>query len=296
MEFRQIRYAIAVSQERSFTKAAERLNISQSAVSEQVKLLEERLGFRLMARTGRDVEMTERGRIFLHEAERVANDVMGLTDVARRLCEVAVDKVNLGIISGLAPIVLPKMFQSGGLPENVQLEVRTAPTRVIVDELYHGRLDIGVAIEVDRDLIPAGLVSTRLFDVEMALITPPGHPLAANKAPVDIGLIADQPLIMSELSVGYGLDIMTMLTDLGIRPHVRATVDNVETMKVMVQAGMGIALVPAGTADNQAKLGLLETLSITPEHRITIASYRPRQGHPERREQLHDEIMKSLGT
>src|SRR5690242_9716221 len=63
MEFRQIRYALAVAKERSFTKAATRMSISQSAVSEQVKLLEDRIGFSLFRRTGRGIEPTERGRM-----------------------------------------------------------------------------------------------------------------------------------------------------------------------------------------------------------------------------------------
>jgi len=60
MEFRQIRYALSVAKQRSFTKAASRLNISQSAVSEQVRLLEEEVGFPLFARTPRGIELTDR--------------------------------------------------------------------------------------------------------------------------------------------------------------------------------------------------------------------------------------------
>ena len=77
MEFRQIRYALSVAKERSFTKAATRLNISQSAVSEQVRLLEDEIGFPLFRRTSRGIEVTERGRTFLYEAGRV---VYGLSE------------------------------------------------------------------------------------------------------------------------------------------------------------------------------------------------------------------------
>jgi DNA-binding transcriptional LysR family regulator len=62
VDFRQIRYTLSVAKERSFTKAAIRLNISQSAVSEQVKLLEDEIGFPLFRRTSRGIEVTERGR------------------------------------------------------------------------------------------------------------------------------------------------------------------------------------------------------------------------------------------
>ena len=96
MEFRQIRYALAVAKDRSFTKAAERLNISQSAVSEQVKLLEAQIGFELFRRTGRGIESTERGRMFLYEAERVATDLLSLTDIARRLSGVGVEAIMFG--------------------------------------------------------------------------------------------------------------------------------------------------------------------------------------------------------
>jgi len=70
MDVRQIRYALTVAKERGFTKAAQQLSISQSAVSEQVKLLEADIGFALFLRTGRGVELTERGRTFLAEATR----------------------------------------------------------------------------------------------------------------------------------------------------------------------------------------------------------------------------------
>ena len=82
MDFRQLRYALAVSKERSFTQAAKRLNISQSAVSEQVKLLEEEIGFELFRRTSRGIESTERGRTFLYESERVVTRL--LTRVSAR--------------------------------------------------------------------------------------------------------------------------------------------------------------------------------------------------------------------
>jgi DNA-binding transcriptional LysR family regulator len=82
LDFRQLRYALSVYKERSFTKAAKRLNISQSAVSEQVKLLEEEIGFELFNRTSGGIESTDRGRTFLYESERVMGDLLSLSDSA----------------------------------------------------------------------------------------------------------------------------------------------------------------------------------------------------------------------
>ena len=290
MEFRQIRYALAVAKERSFTKAGLRLSVSQSAISEQVKLLEARIGFDLFRRTGRGVEPTERGRMFLYEAERVTTDLMNLSDVARRLSGIEVESLIMGIGSGLAPMLLPRMFPRNGFPTDLHLEIRTAPTRVIFEELHNDRLDIGISAEVDADRVPAGLTGSPMFELDMILILPPAHRLTANKGLIDIGLLIEEPIIMNELSIGYGQIVASMFNDLGMRPRIRAVVDNVETIKVMVQAGIGISLIPAGAANAESKLGLLEVRSISPSRRITIAAYRSRQNLSRRKEALFKEL------
>ncbi len=291
MEFRQIRYALAVAKERSFTKAATRMSISQSAVSEQVKLLEERIGFSLFRRTGRGIEPTERGRMFLYEAERVATDLMNLSDVARRLSGVGVESLNIGIGSGLAPILLPRMFPDSSFPANLHLEIKTAPTRVIFDDLHDERLDLGIVTEVAPDRVPSGLIGVALFDIDMVLIVPPHHTLAAGESPVDITLLIEEPIIMNELSIGYGQIVSTMFNDLGIRPRIRAVVDNVETIKVMVQTGAGIAVIPAGAGDTEVKLGLLAMRPLAQSRRVVINAYRSRQALSRRKEVLVQQMI-----
>lgn len=173
MEFRQIRYAVAVGRERSFTKAAKRLNISQSAVSEQVRMLEDQLGFALFNRTGRGIELTDRGRSFLYEAERVVGEVLSLSDTAARIRGTAVDQLVVGMGSGISDMIIP-----GGLSgfseifPGVRLEVHTVPTRRIYNLLHQERLDVGIAIEVEPDRLPAGLQWERLVEIEMVLIAP----------------------------------------------------------------------------------------------------------------------------
>jgi DNA-binding transcriptional LysR family regulator len=203
VEFRQIRYALSVAKERSFTKAAARLNISQSAVSEQVKLLEDEIGFPLFRRTGRGIELTERGRTFLYEAERVVGDVLSLSDTARRLRGVPADTLTLGMGSGMAPIFMPRLFRDDDTLHGLRLEIVTAPTKSIFNDLHEERIDIGIAIESDPDRVPAGLVFERLAEAEMTLIVPPRHRLAGTKRAVDLGQLGAEPIIMSELTVGH---------------------------------------------------------------------------------------------
>ena len=285
MDFRQLRYALSVYKERSFTGAAKRLNISQSAVSEQVKLLEEEIGFELFLRTSRGIEATDRGRTFLYESERVMGDLLSLSDTARRLRGSLGDTLTVGMGSGMAQIFIPRMFADikNDLP-GVRLDILTAPTKNIFNELHEERLDAGIAIESDPDRLPAGLVFDRLIDAEMVLITHPKHALARSKQPVDIGRLVAEPIIMSELTVGYGQVVLSLFTDLGIKPNILAVVDNIETIKMIVQSGGGIAIVPRACAENEVALGLLRALSITPARNVVFSLFRRREPLSRRKE------------
>jgi len=285
LDFRQLRYALSVSKERSFTGAAKRLNISQSAVSEQVKLLEEEIGFELFHRTSRGIESTDRGRTFLYESERVMGDLLSLTDTARRLRGALSDTLMIGMGSGMAQIFIPRMFADlkRDLP-GVRLEIMTAPTKNIFNELHEERIDAGIAIESNPDRLPAGLIFDRLLDAEMALITHPRHALARSKQPIDIGRLVTEPFIMSELTVGYGQVVFSLFTDLGIRPNILAVVDNIETMKMIVQAGEGIAIVPRACAENEVALGLLKALAIAPARNVSFSLFRRHEPLSRRKE------------
>jgi DNA-binding transcriptional LysR family regulator len=285
LDFRQLRYALSVSKERSFTKAAKRLNISQSAVSEQVKLLEEEVGFELFRRTSRGIESTDRGRTFLYESERVMGDLLSLSDTARRLRGAISDTLMVGMGSGMAQIFIPRLFADlkADLP-GVRLEILTAPSKNIFNDLHEERIDVGIAIESDPDRLPAGLIFERLLDAEMALIVHPKHALARSKQPVDIGRLLAEPFIMSELTVGYGQVVFSLFTDLGIRPNILAVVDNIETMKMIVQSGAGIAIVPRACAENEVTLGLLKALSIAPARNVAFSLFRRREPLSRRKE------------
>ena len=285
LEFRQIRYAVAVARERSFTRASQRLAISQSSVSEQVRLLEASLGFKLFVRSGRGIDLTERGRSFLYEAERVVGEVLGLADTAGRLRGAAVETFSVGLGSGMSELVV-----AGGLAPfgaqfpQVRLDIVTAPTRRIYDELHAERLDMGIAIEADPDRLPAGLQRERIASVEMMLVVQPDHALAGATGPVDLARVTAEPMIFNELNVGYGEVALAMFTDLGVRPTIRAVCDNVETIKTMVAAGMGIAIVPRSAVPQGGARSGLRVLATTPRRNIVISAVRRRQGMSRARE------------
>jgi DNA-binding transcriptional LysR family regulator len=187
--------------------------------------------------------------------------------------------------SGMAQIFIPRMFTDlkSDLP-GVRLDILTAPTKNIFNELHEERIDAGIAIESDPDRFPAGLTFDRLIDAEMALITHPKHALVRSKQPIDIGRLIAEPFIMSELTVGYGQVVFSLFTDLGIRPNILSVVDNIETIKMIVQSGGGIAIVPRACAENEVTLGLLKALTITPARNVAFSLFRRREPLSRRKE------------
>jgi DNA-binding transcriptional LysR family regulator len=89
---------------------------------------------------------------------------------------------------------------------------------------------------------------------------------------------------MSELTVGYGQVVFSLFTDLGIRPNILAVVDNIETMKMIVQAEGGIAIVPRACAENEVALGLLKALAIAPARNVSLSLFRRHEPLSRRKE------------
>jgi len=159
------------------------------------------------------------------------------------------------------------------------------------EELHQERLDLGVAVEVAPDRIPAGLLPRRISDTQMVAIVPPSRPLAGGTGAIDIRLLVGESLIVSELSLGYGQIVSEMFENLALRPRIRAVVDNIETMKVAVRAGAGVALIPAGSADSELRLG---ELVAKPLLELSIVAYRSQKATSSRKEDVLREIVRRL--
>ncbi len=98
------------------------------------------------------------------------------------------------------------------------------------------------------------------------------------------GLVAE-PIVMSELSVGYGQVVLSLFTDLGMRPNIPGDSPTTSrTMKAIVQSGKGIAIVPRACADNEVALGVLKMMSIAPARSVALSLFRRRQALSRRKE------------
>jgi DNA-binding transcriptional LysR family regulator len=263
MNDRQLRYALTVWREESFSKAAEKLNVSQPSISDQVRRLEAELGFTLFNRTGRGVRATHNGLRFLQRASQVVDGLLDLSDIARTLRGGPPVSFAIGFSSSVARAVVPQaMAALTPLLAQVRIETITAPTRRVLRFVAEERLDAGIAIEANA--LPANVICERFGSVNIVLLVPPGHRFAGANGPVDLTDIADEPLIAHEPDIGYGQKIRAALADRGLRPNISAVADDAETIKLMVAAGAGISLLPGSCAEAETASGQLVAVPVRP--------------------------------
>lgn len=141
MEFRHLRYFVAVVEEQSFTKAAERLYIAQPPLSRQIQNLEEELGLALLERGSRPVKATEAGLFFYQHAKKVLANVDQMVQMTKRVNRVE-QVVKIGFVGSLLFGLLPKIvYQFRQFNPNIQIELIEMGTKMQVEALKQGKIN-----------------------------------------------------------------------------------------------------------------------------------------------------------
>lgn len=245
MNDRQLRYALAVWHDRSFSRAAEKLAVSQPALSEQVRNLETELGFSLFERTSRGVEPSNAGRTFLAEAKDAIGRLAALEDLANELKGTPESTFRVGVGSGLARTLVPALIESVRASNTpCRLDLITATTRRVQRLVAEKRLDIGLQFQGEIKAMPPDVRRETFAETELVLVLPQGHPLAAEDGPVTLAEAARFPLILNEPRIGYGRAALAAFEKLDLAPQIAAVSDDLETVTLMVTCGAGLALAP----------------------------------------------------
>jgi DNA-binding transcriptional LysR family regulator len=158
----------------------------------------------------------------------------------------------------------------------VRLEIVTAQTRRINRFVLERRLDAAIAIEADPRSLPKDLTAQRIAAVELALLAPWKHRLS-RKPSVAPAELRDERLIAIEPDIGYGPIAAAMFAGHGVSPHVVARADDIETVKLMVAARVGVAVLPRNCATNEIALKQLRAIPIRPVHEVHVTLLR----HPD---------------
>lgn len=188
VDFRQLRAFLAVSEELSFSRAAERSFISQSAVSHQIAALEKDLGTSLFDRSTRSVALTEAGARLVP----IAQQVLGLETSAYRLARGPRNRVRVAVGRGLAPAVAGAMTALRRTDPLLEVEAVALPFVDRVEAVVDGEVDVAlIRGTTDR----AGITTSELGNEDLVIATAAEHPMAAFTR-VDLGELAPYPLLL----------------------------------------------------------------------------------------------------
>src|SRR5579871_5823305 len=192
MDFDQIQAFLRIVEEKSFSRAADKLYRTQPALSKQVRQLETELGQRLLSRQGKQIEPTPAGRIFIEHARKIVDTRTEALEALKRLRDRPRGRLSIGANEATQLYVLPPVFAEfrARFPE-VRLSLRRNFTRKLVEHVLANSLDFGVvSLPVDeKDLIVIPLNKD-----ELVVVAPPKHPLTHFRA-VTIEQVAQHPVI-----------------------------------------------------------------------------------------------------
>ncbi len=242
---RQVRYFLAVAEHQSFTRAAEALHVSQPALSQQVRLMEEGLGIQLFDRSGRTTRLTDSGEVYLQyvrrasqelrEAKRALHDV---NDLSRGALRVAVTPTFTTYLVG--PLI--EAFYSRY--PNISLNLREISQEHMEDLLLSDEIDVGIAFSgtstAELDLEPL-LVET------LALVVRTGHPLAGEIA-IGLEALSAESLVLLSAEFATREQIDRFCLQHGIQSHVRIEANSISAVIETVRRTTLSTLLPASIA------------------------------------------------
>jgi DNA-binding transcriptional LysR family regulator len=257
MDTRQLAAFCAVVERKSFSEAAERLGVTQPAVSQQIRSLEERLGQQLLDRSGRRVEPTEAGRRLYRGAQRLlAQERQLLEDIAGDAEGPLRGQLAIGASTGPGGTVVPVLLcEFAAANPEVTVDLSIYDTQTIVDQVARRELELGVVGATPRN---RAVAYEPFFRDEVILVCPPGHRFEGKT--VSLEELREEQLIVMQEGAGVRQVIEDELRKAGTRLRdldVRLELGLQESVKSAVEAGHGVAFISRTGVEAELAAGTL---------------------------------------
>ncbi len=245
MDLRQLRQFVAVAEERSYRRAAQRLHVSQPPLSVAVQRLEADVGVRLLDRNRHGVRLTAAGEAFLHEARLTLAHAQLSIEIAQRAAEGKLGTLRLSFVPSAGLEVVPRLLREFRRDHpDVKLILSGETTAAQMAALASGGADLGVVVP---PLDAAQGLRVKVFSHEDLVLAVPGaHPLAGMKS-VQLKDLAAEAFVGFPLKEGPGFEsvVLAACQDCGFIPRFVQVAAQMQTILALVAGGLGVALVPA---------------------------------------------------
>ncbi|MEV5350689.1 LysR family transcriptional regulator [Streptomyces achromogenes] len=283
MELRHLQHFVAVAEDRHFTRAAERLMVSQSGLSASIRALERELRAPLFVRSTRRVTLTEAGRALLVEAERILAQVRAAHDAVAAVQGVLRGTLALGTEQCIAGVRVAELLAAfRGRHPDVEIRLRQAGSGELAEEVAAGRLDLAFAYRTRAD--SDQLRSVSLADEPMTVLCHPDHRLAAAPAVLGPGDLTGEVFVDFHPDWGPRRTTDAAFAAAGVRRTVALEVNDVHSLLDLVDENLGIAVVPRHFRHKRPALTALplkgtggaryETVALLPPERATSPAAR----------------------
>lgn len=260
MDLRTLRYVVAVADQLNFTAAARALNVSQPALSQQIRLLEQELGIALFTRSSKGVAVTPGGRLVVDQARRVIGTAAQLRAEVDAFRCARRGHLRIGVTQSFNILYFPPVLSAFlAAHRDIDVTVRELSNDRIVDGVATGTLDMGVAIGASDD---GAVVTQPLYRDRLMLACPAGHRLAGlSSVPLveleheTLALLTDDFLTRRELDLFLSLH--------GVVPRRIVSLNTFAAILGMVVAGSCVAVIPAWP-DGSAPAGPVRLMPLRP--------------------------------
>jgi LysR family transcriptional activator of glutamate synthase operon len=279
MDLRQLRYLVALAEERNFTRAAATEHIAQPALSQQIRRLEQELGLALVERTTRRVALTSAGELLVVRARRIMAELEAAQSELQALRGVYTGHVVIGAMHTMGPVDLSLVLaRFRELHPDVGLTVREQSSGEMAEMLRVDELDLAF-LSVTERVESHGLGLHQLVSEELVVLLPLEHPLARQRQ-VRMAELADEQFISFREGARLRELLVSAARDSGFTPRVTLESNESQRVRRLVARGLGVAILPRSDAEGPgadvAVAGLTEP-ALTRD--ITLA-WRAGRRHP----------------
>jgi DNA-binding transcriptional LysR family regulator len=253
MELRHLRYLVAAAEQGSFSGAARRLHVAQSAISEQLADLEQEIGAQLFTRSSRRTGLTPAGELFLKEARRILADSENAIEIARRAQRGEIGNLNIGFFAGSVGVNFPRLIRSFRKQHpGIRLSLIELNSTRQWQALVAGEIDIGFTRRVEPEF-RTELLSELIHQDPIVAIVPKDHPVVPG--PVDLHDLASEPFVLPSRDTSPAVfdKVIELCSEAGFSPRISSISTVWSSVVMMVQAGEGISLLPLNEQQSRTR-------------------------------------------